>query len=185
MMRAATVTARPTASGATTGCKPELWAMADALRGSKDAANLMYIVLGLTLLQYLSHALDERRAAVLATWGEVATEDGDGYIGENILGEPQEIRWANLEAQARQPSIGQIPERAMAAINQDNPSRKEGLANDDTLTALDKQRLGQLIETAGNVRVGDAESRSKDLLGWVNGYFLSEFARAEGKRGGK
>ena len=37
----------------------------------------------------------------------------------------------------------------------------------------------------GNIRVGDAESRSKDVLGRVNEYFLSQFADAESKRGGK
>ena len=50
---------------------------------------------------------------------------------------------------------------------------------------LDKQRLGHLIDMVGNIRVGDAESRSKDVLGRVNEYFLSQFADGESKRGGE
>jgi len=51
--------------------------------------------------------------------------------------------------------------------------------------ALDKPRLGQLIDLVSNIRVGDTESRSKDILGRVYEYFLSQFASAEGKKGGE
>ncbi len=37
----------------------------------------------------------------------------------------------------------------------------------------------------GNIRVGDAEARSRDVLGRVYEYFLSQFASAEGKKGGE
>ena len=50
---------------------------------------------------------------------------------------------------------------------------------------LDKGRIGQLIDMVGNIKVGDAEARSKDVLGRVYEYFLSQFASAEGKRGGE
>jgi type I restriction-modification system DNA methylase subunit len=50
---------------------------------------------------------------------------------------------------------------------------------------LDKQRLGQLIDLIGNIGLGDKENRSKDILGRVYEYFLSQFASAEGKKGGQ
>jgi hypothetical protein len=51
---------------------------------------------------------------------------------------------------------------------------------------LDKQRLGQLIDLVGDIGLGDAgENRSKDILGRVYEYFLSQFASAEGKKGGQ
>ena len=40
-------------SGATTGYETELWAMADALRGSMDAAEYKHVVLGLVFLKYI------------------------------------------------------------------------------------------------------------------------------------
>lgn len=43
--------------------------------------------------------------------------------------------------------------------------------------ALDKRRLGELID------VGDAQNRSKDILGHVYEYFLGQFQSAEGKKG--
>ena len=51
--------------------------------------------------------------------------------------------------------------------------------------ALDKRRLGQLVDLVSNIQVGDEESRSRDVLGRVYEYFLSEFANAEGKKGGE
>ena len=50
---------------------------------------------------------------------------------------------------------------------------------------LDKQRLGQLIDMISNIKVGDADARSRDVLGLIYEYFLSRFASAEGKNGGE
>ena len=63
--------------GATIGHEAELWAMADALRGSMDAAEYKHVVLGLIFLKYISDAFEERHAAVLAEFGEDAAEDRD------------------------------------------------------------------------------------------------------------
>lgn len=50
---------------------------------------------------------------------------------------------------------------------------------------MDKQRLGELIDTIGKIGLGDSENKSKDLLGRVYEYFLGQFADAEGKKGGQ
>ena len=42
-----------------------------------------------------------------------------------------------------------------------------------------------MIDLVGHVRVGDADARSRDVLGRVYEYFLSQFASAEGKKGGE
>src|SRR5438045_6345344 len=86
---------------------------------------------------------------------------------------------------APQPTIGQLVDDAMAGIERDNPSLKGVLPKDYARPALDKQRLGQLIDLVSNIKVGDAESRSKDVIGRVYEYFLSQFASAEGKKGGE
>ena len=177
--------AKPGGDGATTGYEKQLWSMADTLRGSMDAAEYKHVVLGLIFLKYISDAFEERHAAVLAEWGAEAAEDRDEYIAENIFWVPPEARWANLKAQARQPAIGQLVDVAMAGIERDNPALKDVLPKDYARPALDKQRLGQLIDLISNIKVGDKEARSKDVLGRVYEYFLSEFASSEGKKGGE
>jgi type I restriction enzyme M protein len=73
----------------------------------------------------------------------------------------------------------------MAGIERDNPALKGVLPKDYARPALDKTRLGQLIDMISNIKVGDEASRAKDVLGRVYEYFLSQFASAEGKKGGE
>jgi type I restriction enzyme M protein len=73
----------------------------------------------------------------------------------------------------------------MEAIEQDNPTLKGVLPKDFARPGLDKQRLGQLINLVSDIALGDAAARSKDTLGRVYEYFLSQFASAEGKKGGQ
>ncbi len=177
--------AKPGGDGAITGYEAQLWKMADALRGNMDAAEYKHVVLGLVFLKYISDAFEERHAAVVAEWGSEAAEDRDEYIAENIFWVPPEARWANLKSQARQSTIGQLVDGAMAGIEHDNRVLKDVLPKDYARPSLDKQRLGQLIDLVSNIRVGDKEAQSKDVLGRVYEYFLSQFASAEGKKGGE
>ena len=173
-------------SGALTGYEAKLWQMADALRGSMDAAEYKHVVLGLIFLKYISDAFQEMHAWLESKTAEgYDPEDMDEYRGENIFWVPPEARWPHLKTQARQPTIGQLVDDAMAAIERDNPVLKDVLPKDYARPALDKTRLGQLIDLITNIQVGDAEARSKDVLGRVYEYFLSQFASAEGKKGGE
>ena len=99
-----------TDNGATTGYEAELWQMADALRGSMDAAEYKYVVLGLIFLKYISDAFEEAYARLEAERSEGANpEDPDEYHAENIFWVPVEARWSRLKEQARQPTIGHCP----------------------------------------------------------------------------
>jgi type I restriction enzyme M protein len=49
-------------NGANVGYEAQLWQMADALRGSMDAAEYKHVVLGLTFLKYISDAFEERHS---------------------------------------------------------------------------------------------------------------------------
>jgi type I restriction enzyme M protein len=179
-------TKNPTNQSATVGYEAQLWLMADALRGSMDAAEYKHVTLGLLFLKYISDAFEEIHAKLLSERAQGADpEDPDEYRAQNIFWVPPEARWGNLKAQARQTTIGQLVDTAMEGIERDNPTLKGVLPKDYARPALDKQRLGQLIDLISNIRVGDQESRSKDVLGRVYEYFLSQFASAEGKKGGE
>ena len=57
-----------------------------------------------------------------------------------------------MKAEARQPTIGVTVDRAMAAIERDNTALRDVLPKDYARPALDKQRLGQLIDMITNIR---------------------------------
>ena len=174
------------ASSAVVGYEAKLWQMADALRGSMDAGEYKHVVLGLLFLKYISDAFEEQHAKLVAEKATGADpEDPDEYRAKSIFWVPPEARWQHLKAQARQSTIGQLVDDAMAGIERDNPALKGVLPKDYARPALDKTRLGQLIDTISNISVGDEASRAKDVLGRVYEYFLSQFASAEGKKGGE
>ena len=186
-------------TAANLGFEAKLWAAADALRGSMDAAEYKHVVLGLIFLKYISDAFEERYQQ-LKLWtadpkseyyvedeqGRYNTlEDKDEYLSENVFWVPAEARWSYLQGNAKQPTIGKLIDEAMVAIERDNPSLKGVLPKDYARPALDKQRLGELIDLIGTIGLGDKENRSKDILGRVYEYFLAQFASAEGKKGGQ
>ena len=173
-------------NGATTGYEAQLWQMADTLRGSMDAAEYKHIVLGLIFLKYISDAFEEAYEKLASQIDEGADpESPDEYRADNIFWVPANARWDHISSNARQPDIGRTVDDAMVAIERDNQALKDALPKDYGRLALQRGQLGQLIDLVSNIRVGDAEARSRDVLGRVYEYFLSQFASAEGKRGGE
>ena len=80
---------------------------------------------------------------------------------------------------------GKLVDDAMVAIEKDNTRLKGSLNKNYGRADLDKNRLGELIDLIGSIQLVDAASRSKDVLGRVFEYFLTQFASAEGKNGGQ
>jgi type I restriction enzyme M protein len=171
-------------NGANLGFEQQLWAAADKLRGYMDAAEYKHVVLGLIFLKYISDAFQERYEA-LKKEPHADPEDRDEYTAENVFWVPKVARWPHLQAHAKQSTIGKLVDDAMEAIEKANPSLKGVLPKDYNRPALDKHRLGELIDLIADIGLGDAENRSHDILGRVYEYFLGQFASAEGKKGGE
>ena len=192
----AKATAKNNDSTARIGFEAKLWLAADKLRNNMDAAEYKHVVLGLIFLKYISDAFEEMRARLLEGKGDydgADPEDADEYRAENVFWVPKEARWSHLMAAAKQPTIGKVVDDAMVALERDNPRLKGVLPKDYARPALDKHRLGELIDLIGTITLvaaarerDDAKShRSVDLLGRVYEYFLTRFASAEGKNGGQ
>ncbi len=162
-----------------------LWAAADKLRNNMDAAEYKHIALGLIFLKYISDSFKELHDKL--SKDELSNpEDKDEYLAENVFFVPPIARWEYLQHErAKLPSIGKDIDDAMDAIEKDNPNLKGVLPKDYARPALDKKRLGELIDLIGNIGFNETGQNSKDLLGRVYEYFLGMFADAEGKRGGQ
>jgi type I restriction enzyme M protein len=175
-----------TNGGANLGFERELWKAADALRNNMDAAEYKHVVLGLIFLKYISDAFEAKHAELTTQKAEGADpEDPDEYRAVSIFWVPKEARWTHLKANAPQPTIGKLVDDAMSAIEHDNSSLKGVLPKDYARPGLDKQRLGQLINMVSDIGLGSPADRARDILGRVYEYFLSQFASAEGKKGGQ
>ena len=165
-----------------------LFKAADKLRKNMDAAEYKHIVLGLIFLKYISDSFEELYSKIKEGRGDFTganSEDPDEYRAENVFFVPPIARWSYLHSRAKLPSIGKDLDDAMEAIEKENPTLKGILPKVYARPNLDKAALGGLIDLIGNIAIGDAAAKSKDLLGRVYEYFLGEFANAEGKKGGQ
>ena len=175
-------------TGANIGFEGKLWLAADKLRGTMDSSEYKHVVLGLLFLKYISDAFEEVHARLAEGKGDYQgsnPEDADEYTARNVFWVPKVARWAHLQAKAKQPEIGKLIDDAMVAIEKDNPRLKGVLPKDYARPAIDKQRLGELIDLFASIGVGGEEHRGKDVLGRIYEYFLSKFASSEGKNGGE
>ena len=186
-------------SSANLGFEDKLWAAADKLRGNMDAAEYKHVVLGLVFLKYISDAFMEKynhlteetanpKSEYFVKEGAArygVAEDRDEYLADNIFWVPPEARWPYLQKNAKRPEIGTLVDDALAAIERDNKVLKGVLPKDYARPALDKARLGEIIDLIATIGLGDKQARERDVLGRVYEYFLGKFASAEGKLGGQ
>src|SRR6266487_2292497 len=155
-------------NSANIGFEAKLWLAADKLRSNMDAAEYKHVVFGLIFLKYISDSFEEHHAKLVAGEGEYAgsnPEDPDEYRAENIFWVPPAARWTYLQNSAKQPTIGKIVDDAMVAIERDNPRLKGILPKDYARPALDKNRLGELIDLIGTIELIPREAQSLGSAG--------------------
>ena len=178
--------------------KAVLWASATKLRAQMDAAEYKHLVLGLIFLKYISDTFVEQQQKVLAMVSnpdsdyylddpadhQEALEDRDYYTQENVFWVPADARWESLRNQAKQPDIGQLIDRALVAIENENPTLRGKLDKRFGAAQLEPGRMGELVDLIATIGFGEGK-KSGDVLGEVYEYFLGQFASAEGKKGGQ
>ena len=186
-------------TSANLGFEDKLWAAADKLRGNMDASEYKHVVLGLIFLKYISDAFMEKHNHLSHATANPESEyyvkdeqarydvaeDRDEYLADNIFWVPPEARWPYLQKNAKRPEIGTLVDDALTAIERDNKVLKGVLPKDYARPALDKARLGEIIDLIATIGLGDKQARERDVLGRVYEYFLGKFASAEGKLGGQ
>lgn len=184
--------------------KDTLWKAADKLRGSLSASQYKDVILGLVFLKYISDAYDERREdihAELSAEGmdesqiEDLIDDPEEYHGYNVFVVPAVAQWKFLAENAKgkpaaegevAKNIGQLIDEAMDAVMKSNPTLVGTLPRLYNRDNIDQRRLGELIDLFNSARFSrQGEHKARDLMGEVYEYFLGNFARAEGKRGGE
>ncbi|MEU6831032.1 class I SAM-dependent DNA methyltransferase [Nocardia beijingensis] len=182
--------------------KDTLWKAADKLRGSLSASQYKDVILGLVFLKYVSDAYDERQETLRAEFEDADEEqireilaDPDEYRGYGVFLVPPVAHWEFLARNAKglaavgdQPakSIGQLIDEAMDAVMKANDSLVGTLPRLYNKDNIDQRRLGELVDLFNSAKFSrQGEHKARDLMGEVYEYFLGNFARAEGKRGGE
>jgi type I restriction enzyme M protein len=194
----------PSAPSTMKELKDTLWKAADRLRGSLSANQYKDVILGLVFLKYVSDAYEERRDAIRADLTaegydeeQIADliDDPEEYQGYGVFVVPEAARWSYLAEHAKgSPAFGAEPARtigwlidnAMDIVMRANPTLQGTLPRLYNKDNIDQRRLGELIDLFNSTKFSrQGEHRARDLMGEVYEYFLGNFARSEGKRGGE
>ena len=176
-----------------------LFEAANKLRGSVESAEYKHLVLGLIFLKYISDSFEARRRALEAELSDPQSkgylkndadraevlEDRDEYSRQNVFWVPEQARWAALLSAASLPDIGKRLDDALDAIEDENPRLRNVLPRIYARAPLSAELMGSLVETIAKIGFGTDAEEARDILGGIYEYFIKEFARAEGHRGGE
>jgi type I restriction enzyme M protein len=183
--------------------KATLWSSANILRGSVAAAEYKYPVLALVFLKYVSdmfkaqakvieHRIAEPESPMYVAdpelRAEMATElasDRDAYTQDNVFWVPKGSRFEDLLAHIAADDLAQRLDKAMKAIEDENPELAGVLYRDFGRLELEAGKLGELMKELAKLKFDPAAHGSRDIFGEVYEYFLGEFARAEGAKAGE
>ncbi|HUE32019.1 MAG TPA: N-6 DNA methylase, partial [Mycobacterium sp.] len=113
-----------------------------------------------------------------------ASQYKDVILGLVFLKHVADSHWKALADNATSPTIGRLVDDALGAVMTSNPALAGMLPR--LYHGVDQRRLGELVGLLEGARFNrQGTGRARDLMGEVYEYFLGNFARAEGRRGGE
>jgi len=162
----------------------KLWRAADQLRVNSKlkASEYSVPVLGLIFLRFADQkfSMVEKELAERArAAGSRRTIGKADYQARGVLYLPEYARYSYILRLPEGENIGKAVNEAMKAIEAENEDLKDVLPK--TYNRLDNDTLVALLKLFSEIPM-DVEG---DVFGNIYEYFLGEFARAEGRRGGE
>ncbi len=168
--------------------KTHLWSAADELRANSRLRSHEYStpVLGLIFLRYADVKFSQVEAELKQQAGDRRSrrrtaphQEPARYKAAGVPFLPAEARFDTLLKLPEGENIGQQINEAMRLIEQHNPELKGVLPQ--TYHHLENSTLSTLLKIFNNIPM-DIEG---DVFGKIYEYFLGQFAKAEGQRGGE
>ena len=156
-----------------------LWDSADELRANSKLKSSEYSVpvLGLIFLRYADHKFGQAEKELAKNSRRKLTKAD--YQAKGVMYLPESARFSRLLQLPEGNDVGKAINDAMKAIEADNDDLKEVLPK--TYKRLENATLVELLKLLASVPM-DIEG---DAFGKMYEYFLGNFARAEGQKGGE
>lgn len=174
---------RDTASGT---LEKRLWNAADQFRANSGLTAAQYSapVLGLIFLLFAETRFAKRRAELESAGASSRratsrTDEPAAYHAEGVIFLPHSARFAHLLKLPEGANVGQAINEAMAEIEKHNPQLAGVLPR--TYQIFTSTLLKELLKKVSEIPV----SLDYDAFGRIYEYFLGQFARTEGSKGGE
>jgi len=170
----------------------DLWSAADNLRANSDLKSSEYAtpVLGLIFLKFADDNYRRHEADIIAEYQKLKGTRRERKLSDIAIEKcgfylPDHARYEHLLKLPEQKDIAKALKEAMKAIEEYKPELDGVLPKDEyfRLTRDEKTKNipNQLLKTFANIPA----DFSGDLFGQIYEYFLAEFARSEGSKGGE
>ena len=158
-----------------------LWAAADEFRANSELKSSEYAVpvLGLIFLRYADFRFTQAEKELEGKSSGRRTIGKEDYQAKGVMYLPPKARFSHLLSLPEGENIGKAINEAMKAVEADNEELKGVLPR--TYNKIDNSILVSLLKNFSQIAV-DAQG---DKFGKIYEYFLGNFARAEGQRGGE
>ena len=158
-----------------------LWSVADEFRANSKLKSSEYSVpvLGLIFLKYADHRFAAAQAEIEGKSSGRRQIGKTDYQARGVLFLPENARFSVLLQLPESSNIGKAINEAMKAIENENEELKDVLPK--TYHTMENRMLSTLLKTFNSIPM-DVQG---DVFGRIYEYFLGEFARAEGQKGGE
>jgi type I restriction enzyme M protein len=163
-----------------------LWNAADQFRANSGLTAAQYSapVLGLIFLLFAETRFAQRRAQLesagaFSRRSTSRTDDPAAYHAESVIFLPQTARFEHLLNLPEGANVGQTINDAMVEIEKRNPQLAGVLPR--TFQIFTSTLLKELLKKVSEIPV----SLDYDAFGRIYEYFLGQFARTEGQKGGE
>jgi len=171
---------------ATDTLEKRLWNAADQFRANSGLTAAQYSapVLGLIFLLFAETRFAKRRAELESAGSSSRratsrTDEPAAYHAEGVIFLPETARFAHLLSLPEGANVGQAINDAMAEIEKHNPQLAGVLPR--TFQIFTSTLLKELLKKVSEIPV----SLDYDAFGRIYEYFLGQFARTEGSKGGE
>lgn len=168
----------------------DLWHAADTLRANSDLKSSEYSipVLGIIFLRFADNTYRRHEAAIVAEYQKLQGTRREKPISEIAVALcgfylPDHARYDHLLNLPESKDIAKALKAAFQSIEEYKPELDGVLPKDGyfALTRTDASLPRQLLRTFADIPT----SATGDLFGQIYEYFLAEFARSEGQKGGE
>ena len=158
-----------------------LWAAADEFRANSELKSSEYSVpvLGLIFLRHADHRFTLAEKELAGKGSGRRSIGKEDYQAKGVMYLPPHARFSHLLNLPEGEDIGKAVNNAMKAIEAENEDLKGVLPK--SYTKIENATLVSLLKNFSAIPV-DAEG---DVFGNIYEYFLGNFARAEGQKGGE